>query len=159
MKVKSAAKAFSLVELLIVIVILSILCTIAIPNFAKYRGNTNLKEAAQEISGDIQLCKQMAVAENVHYRIVLNIENNNYTIQKETSPSNWTNVSSIKNIGKADTSIKIIEDPTFASDKIIFQPRGTTNAGTLVIQHEKLLSKASIVTSLMGRVRIIYELK
>jgi prepilin-type N-terminal cleavage/methylation domain-containing protein len=159
MKVKSATRAFSLVELLIVIVILSILGTIAVPNFIKYRGNINLKQAAREISGDIQLCKQMAVAENVHYRIVLNVENNNYIIQRETSPSNWTNVSSIKNIGKDDASIKIIEDPTFESDKIIFQPRGTTNAGTLVIQHEQLLSRASIITSLMGRVRIKYELK
>jgi prepilin-type N-terminal cleavage/methylation domain-containing protein len=159
MKVKSAAKAFSLVELLIVIAILGILAAIAAPNFTRYKGNANLRAAAREISGDIQYCKQRAVAENVHYRIVLNFEINNYIIQKETSPSNWTNVSSIKNIGKDDTSIKIIEDPTFGGNKIIFQPRGTTNAGTLVIQHEKLLSKASIVTTLMGRVRIKYEIQ
>ena len=156
---KSAAKAFSLVELLIVIAILGILAAIAAPNFTRYKGNANLKAAAREISGDIQYCKQRAVAENVHYRIAISFENNNYIIQKETSTSNWTNVSSIKNIGKDDASIKIIEDPTFESDKIIFQPRGTTNAGTLVIQHEQLLSKASIITSLMGRVRIQYELK
>ena len=154
-----SAKGFSLLELLIVIVILTIVGTISAPNFIKYRGNTNLKEAAREISGDIHLCKQRAIAENVHYRIVLNVENNNYTIQKETSPSNWTNVSSIKNVGENDASIKIIGDPTFGGDKIIFQPRGTTNAGTLVLQHEKLLSRASIITSLMGRVRIEYELK
>jgi hypothetical protein len=68
-------------------------------------------------------------------------------------------VSSIKNVGENDASIKIIGDPTFGGDKIIFQPRGTTNAGTLVLQHEKLLSRASIITSLMWRVRIEYELK
>ncbi|MFA5321048.1 MAG: prepilin-type N-terminal cleavage/methylation domain-containing protein [Smithella sp.] len=158
MKVKSA-RAFSLVELLIVITILSILGTIAVPNFAKYRGNANLKEAAREISGDIKLCKQRAVAENIEYRILLSVANNTYTIQKETSPSNWENVYPTKKICEDDAHIKIIGNPTFAGDKIIFYTRGTTSAGTMEIQHEKMLSKISIVTSLMGRVKIKFDLK
>ncbi|HQF11475.1 MAG TPA: GspH/FimT family protein [Paludibacteraceae bacterium] len=159
MKVKSTAKAFSLVELLIVIAIISIIGTIAVSSFAKYRGNSCLREAAREITGDIQLCKQKAVAENVRYRILLFTSCNNYTIQKETFHDNWVNVSSIKNIGEDDNAIKIIGDPTYPADKIIFQPRGTTNAGTLVLQHKENYSTASIVTSLMGRVRIKYDFK
>lgn len=159
MQVKSAAKAFSLVELLIVITIISIIGTIAVSSFAKHRGNTCLREAARQITGDIQLCKQRAVAENVRYRIQLNFEGNNYIIQKETSPDIWINVSSIKNIGEDDAALKIFRDPTYGGEKIIFQPRGTTNAGTLEIQHEKFLSKASIITSLTGRVRIEYDMK
>lgn len=159
MKVTSAAKAFSLVELLIVIAIISILSIMSAPVFSKFRGNANLKEAVREISGDILLCKHRAIAENVHYRIILSVANNNYIIQKETGPSTWINVGSAKEIGEDDASIKIAEDPTFASDTIIFAPRGTTRAGTLVLQHDKLLSKARIITSMMGRVRIQYELK
>ena len=159
MKFKSTAKAFSLVELLIVLAIFSIVITIAVPAFSKYRGNANLREVVQEISGDIRLCKQKAVAENSRYRIQLNVRSNNYIIQKETSSSHWTNVSSLKNIGADDAALKISGDPTYGGDRIYFQPRGTTTAGTLEIQHEKFLSKASIVTSIMGRVRIEYKFK
>ena len=158
MKVKSA-KGFSLIELLIVIAILSILCTQASPYFTKYMANVNLKEAARKISGDIQLCKRMAVAENTHFRMLINAAANEYTIQRKTSPSTWANVFSTIKVCGNDANIKIIGDTTYADDQIVFQPRGTTNAGTLKIQHEKILSQASIITSLMGRVRIQYDLK
>ena len=158
MKIKSS-KGFSLIELVIVIGILFILGEIAVLQFIKYKGNANLKEAVRAISGDIQLCRQMAVSENTHYRIVINVTNNEYTIQKETSPSTWVDVFPVKSVGRDYGDIKIVGNPTFGADKIIFQPRGTINAGTLEIQHTKLLSKARIVTSLMGRVRIQYELR
>ena len=158
MKIKSS-KGFSLIELVVVIGILFILGEITVLQFVKYKGNANLKEVVRVISGDIQLCKQMAVSENTHYRIVINVANNEYTIQKETSPSTWVDVVPAKSVGKDYGDIKIVGNPTFGADKIIFQPRGTTNAGTLEIQHTKLLSKASIITSLMGRVRIKYELR
>lgn len=158
MNIKSS-KGFSLIELVIVIGILFILGEITVLGFIKFTGNANLKEAARAISGDIQLCKAMAVTKHTHYQIVLNVANNEYTIQKETSPSTWVDVFPAKSIGKNYGDIKIVGDPTFGDDKIIFQPRGTTSAGTLEIEHQKLFSKASIVTNLMGRVRIEYELK
>jgi len=159
MNFKSTAKAFSLVELLIVIAIISIIGTISTSSFAKYRGNTCLREATRKITGDIHLCKHKAVAENVRYRILISVSSNNYAVQKETSPSHWTSVSPIKNIGDNDESVKIIGDPTHWNDTIFFHPRGTTNGGTLILQHEKFRSKASIVTSLIGRVRVEYDLR
>ena len=158
MKVKSAT-GFSLIELLIVIAIFSILVAIASPNFTKYKANTKLKEAARKITQDIQFCKRMAVAENTHFRITINKATSEYTIQRKISDSSWTNVSSTKKISEDDEDIKISDDPTYGSDQILFQPRGTTNAGTLKIKHGKIQSEASIITSLMGHVRIQYDLK
>ena len=156
MILKTTAKAFSLVELLIVIAIVTIIGTIATSSFVKYRGNACLRDASRKITGDIYLCKQMAVAEIARYRILINAGNNNYVIQKETSQNHWASISTIKNIGGDDKAVKIIGDPIHT---IYFQPRGTTTGGTLELQHEKYLSKVKIVTSLMGRVRVEYDLK
>ena len=152
------SKGFSLVELLIVMALIAIIGAIAVPNFTKMRDNSNLREAAREISGDIQLYKQQAVAENRRYQMVFDVDNNEYTVQRETA-SGWENVIANKKVGAGYDAIKIIGNPTFASDTITFQTRGTTNAGTLEIQHEKRLSKATLVTSVMGRVRVTYEFK
>jgi len=159
MKVTSAAKAFSLVELLIVIAIISILSIISAPVFSKYRGNVCLRESVRKIASDIQLCKASAAADGVRYRIIIDVKSNNYIVQKETSLGDWTNVSSIRNFGEQDEAVKIIGKPTHVAQIIYFQPRGTTNAGTLEIRHEKIMSTAKIVTSLTGRVRIKYDTK
>lgn len=159
MKIKLDTKAFSLVELLIVIAIIAIVGAISAPTFTRFRGNACLREATRKLTSDIQLCRHSAVAENTRYRIVLNVETSSYLIQKETSPSNWTSVSCIKNLGEEDAAVKMGGKQTHAAHKIIFQPRGTTNAGTLELQHETLHSRASIVTSLMGRVRVQYYIK
>jgi len=150
---------FTLIELLIVIALIAILAAITAPIFSTYRDNANLKEAVREISGDIQLYKQRAVAENTRYRMAFDVDNNDYTIQRETNGV-WNNVISDKQIGAGhEDTIKINGNTTFTNDTIIFQTRGTTSAGALEIRHEKRLSEAEIETNLMGRVRVTYDLK
>ncbi|MFO7569309.1 MAG: prepilin-type N-terminal cleavage/methylation domain-containing protein [Smithellaceae bacterium] len=144
---------FSLIELLITIAIMGIVLAIAAPNFTRYRDNTNLREAARDISSDIQLCKQRALSENAEYSMTFNVGLNNYTIKREEV------VTATKTVGAGNAVIKIVGDPTFADDKIIFQPRGTTNPGHLDLQHTTRLSKAQIITSIMGRVRVTYDFK
>jgi len=142
---------FSLIEMIIVIAIIGILAAIASPNYIAYRDNTNLREAARDIESDIQLCKQRAVSENAEYSMTFNVGLNNYTIRREAV------VTTTKTVGAGNALIKIVGDPTFADDKIIFQPRGTTNAGSLQLQHATRLSTAQIITSMMGRVRVTYD--
>ena len=157
MKNKSA-KGFSLIELLIVMTIAATLMSIAVPTYYKYRDNSNLRETARDISGDIQLYKQRAVAENVRYRMIFDVDNNRYTVQKQTT-SGWVAVVTNKAIYRSDYPIKIYGSTTFTSNTITFQTRGTTNAGKLIIRHEKRHSEADIITSMMGRVRIEYRLQ
>ncbi len=150
-----SAKGFSLIELLIVIALIAILAAIAAPNFSKYKDNANLKEAAREISGDIQLYKQRAVAENTRYRMVFDVDNNDYTVERDIGGV-WNNVITDKKIGGENNNIiKVIGN----TNTITFQTRGTSSAGTQIIRHEKRLSTATIVTSLMGRVTVTYDFK
>ena len=158
-------KGFSLIELIIVMAIIGIVAAIASPSFYKYRQNTNLKEATRELAGDITYYKQVAVSENVRYRIAFDQAANTYTIKKESPANSGTYVDlSTKSPGSVSSSVIIMgspNDPSFTGGVayITFQPRGTMSAGTVWLQHTSRLSTSTITTNLMGRVNVTYDLK
>ena len=159
------SKGFSLVELIIVMAIIGIVLAIASPSFYKYRQNTNLKEAARDLAGDISFWRQTSVAENVRYRIVFDQPSNSYTIQRESPANSGTYVDvSTKSPASISSAIIIMDGasaPSFTGGVayITIQPRGTMSAGTVSLQHTSRLSTSTITTNLMGKVNVTYDLK
>jgi type II secretion system protein H len=157
-------EGFSLVEMIIVIAILAVVSAIVVPSFTRYRKNINLKNAARAIAADYAYLKQLAVAECVHYKIELSVENNHYKIIKGGSNGVSTEydetTAMVKNISdfSSDIVISANPSPTYPHSQVIFQPRGTTSAGTIVLAND-VGSIAKIVSNLMGRVRISFNMK
>jgi type II secretion system protein H len=154
---------FSLVELIIVIALIGIMTAIAAPNFTRYRDNTNLREAARDISSDLQLYKQQAIAENVRYRITFDSGANNYVVQKTTTlaPNVFNPPLITKDIGSGNA----IETSTAASfggnPYVTFLPRGTIEeaaGGSLTLRHKTRLSTAKINVNMMGRTNVEYTI-
>jgi prepilin-type N-terminal cleavage/methylation domain-containing protein len=56
---------FTFVELMIVIAIFAILCTIAIPNFIYWRESTKLQGAVENLKSDLNIAKLSAVRESM----------------------------------------------------------------------------------------------
>ena len=166
-------KGFSLIELIIVMAIMGIMAAIAAPNFIRYRDNANLREAARDISSDLQLYKQRAIAENVRYRITFNSGANNYDVQKESAlgtsafgvppPLGNTVVDVVtdKEIGSGN----IIETSSAANfggnAYVTFLPRGIIedSQGSLTLRHKTRLSEAKINVTKMGKINVEYTLK
>jgi len=76
-------KGFTLVEILIVVVILSIVGLLAIPMFSSASG-FQLSSAANMIAADIEYAKNLAVATQRNYSVVFDVAGNSYHIEDDS---------------------------------------------------------------------------
>jgi prepilin-type N-terminal cleavage/methylation domain-containing protein len=74
-------EGFSLIEVLIVIVLISILSGVAVFSWQRYVANSNLRTGARKVAADFAMYKAKAISEGRDYRITINVTpNNNYDI-------------------------------------------------------------------------------
>jgi prepilin-type N-terminal cleavage/methylation domain-containing protein len=72
-------KAFTIVELIIVMVILSIISMIAIPMLSS-AADTQVRSAANILAADIEYTKNLAITHQKNYSVVFNTDGNSYQI-------------------------------------------------------------------------------
>ena len=73
-------QGFTLIEVLVVICILTILLTIAIPGFIRWLPSYRLKGAARDLYSSLQLAKMGAVKERGEWAVVFNAGSNSYQV-------------------------------------------------------------------------------
>jgi type IV fimbrial biogenesis protein FimT len=153
MKRAQAAGGFSLIELIITMALVAIVSAIAVPQLRQYSDNADLKTAAREASGDFSATKQMAVANNLDYRIAINAAGNSYTLSRtDTSAEVWTK--SPESFGSGVS----IDSTTFSGAAVNFQKRGTVSAGRLTLANRRG-STAVITTNITGRTYVTFTMQ
>jgi prepilin-type N-terminal cleavage/methylation domain-containing protein len=153
-------KAFTVVELVITLAILGIVAAIAIPAFQRYAINGNLKAAARDITSDVALLTERAVAENRMYRITLDVGSNSYTLRQcnalgSPCPS-WAPMQ-VKNFMGSESDISFDPGATPVTD-YFFQARGTVTNGSLVLRNSRG-STATITINVTGRQNVQFNLQ
>jgi len=160
-KAVKAAYGFTLIEVIIVIAILAIVLAIAYPSFQRIAINNNLKTAARDLAADFALLKERSIAEFRMYRLVIDVNNNNYTLQQcgnQGSVCNGWNQVGAKNLSNIAPDITFDAGNTDQTD-FRFQTRGTmTPAGNVGITNSRG-SRAMIRINLTGRSSVEFSMQ
>jgi prepilin-type N-terminal cleavage/methylation domain-containing protein len=155
----SNQKAFTLVELMVVVALVVTVMAIATPSFQRFAINGNLKGAARDIASDVALLRERALAENRLYRISLNVAGGSYTLQQCNAPGSpcaaWTPIQ-IKNFMGFASDINFDSGSTTVTD-YSFQPRGIVTSGTIALRNGRG-SMGTITISASGRQNVQFNL-
>ena len=79
------SKGFSLIELIVIMTLLGILAALASIRIKDISVNVRVSAATNQITSDIELIKETALANHENMSITYNLEQNNYTIRKNGS--------------------------------------------------------------------------
>ncbi len=156
---------FTLIEMMVTVAIISVLASIAVPNYLEWLPDNRLKDVARGIYGDMQLAKLSAIKQHKDWAIVFEPASKTYHVCSDRGADNkWAdladntivktitfpNLSEIK-FGKGNATKDATTAGgtsfgtnyvTFTSDSAIFNSLGSGNAGYVYIENVKQTSYA-----------------
>lgn len=116
---------FTLVEMAVVLIILSIILVAAIPSFSAKNARSRAEGAARQLAARMELARQKAIARRVPYRLVLDAGARTYRFETQDTDSTWAaepdQTYEIEGVENLDCEIG--GSPT--ADEVYFETRGT----------------------------------
>jgi prepilin-type N-terminal cleavage/methylation domain-containing protein len=106
--------AFSLIELLVVMAIIAILSSLAIPAFNAIRGAGSLTKAANDVSGILEQARAYAMAQNTYVWVGFKKEGSDtLLVGVSASPSGTTNANNLVSISRLVRieNLQLVEAP------------------------------------------------
>ncbi|ATX82595.1 MSHA pilin protein MshA [Mariprofundus ferrinatatus] len=122
----SGQYGFSLLEMIIVIVIVGVMSSVAIPAFSSWKEKQSVRSASQSLLSHMKQARVQAVAEN--RSVSLSFTSTGYTYDADLSGS--CGQCSAQAVSLGQYSSKLSLSPTTTRT---FTSRGTANAGTITI--------------------------
>jgi prepilin-type N-terminal cleavage/methylation domain-containing protein len=138
MKIVSNNKGFTLMELMIVVAIIGIMTTIAIPSYRKMMPHLRLRGALMDVSDVLQLARMKSIAKNTPYIVKFDYADNSFVmgtftggvfVQEQSSvPLGWIGIDLL-----AQGSSALIHELKAGgvSGNVIFNPDGTASVDNL----------------------------
>jgi type IV fimbrial biogenesis protein FimT len=130
---------FTIFEIMIVLAIMAVLAAIAVPNMIGWRGEAKLRGVVENLKGDLNMAKMMAVRENA--LVVINFSADRYEVFVDNGAGadagNWT-----RDVGERRIASRVLPAGVaidlgatdFDSDRTRFNRRGLPeNLGSVVV--------------------------
>ncbi len=155
--IASRSRGFSLIELIIVLVIMSLLSMLVAPRLTKSLQALEVRSASKKISGILRYCRSESVNRSRIYLVsfdttsrLLSVQSAQEGEEKVTLERSYPLPEEIQ-IEKFDVGKTLLESsfPTFE-----FYPNGGSNGGTALIRRVESRAYTLLVDSLTGTVKV-----
>ena len=123
----AGARGFSLTELMIVLVVMGIMMTIAVPNFTRMGRRDKVESVAYDFHRAFALARQKALAKRTQYKVTLNPGGHSFVVQRRDSGS-WVNDPADPKTWDAAVSLASECGGNASNVDIVLEPQGTVAA-------------------------------
>lgn len=151
-------KGFSLIELLIVIMIITVLITIALPSFNQWRTSLSHKDAAWGMAAQLRLARQLAISNNLESRVEFGIAAKQYRLTQGNQVSGSTVWTVVRPWTILLNEVKLMTGAACtggADINITFKPRGSSDSGVICVEDSSSVVKFKVnISPINGRVFI-----
>ncbi|MBX3324324.1 MAG: GspH/FimT family pseudopilin [Nitrospira sp.] len=137
----------TLTELLVVVGIVAIVASMALPNFMTLNSRTQLRCAAEEIASELRLAKQLALTNRDRVRILVDLDRRELVTQFVLSGLTH-------HVYHYSDKHLVIEEPS-AGPEILFHPSGRSATATTVHLRSQEGQSQKLTVSITGRVSIL----
>lgn len=152
-----SAAAFTMIELLVVIVIMAIASAVVVPHLAR-SDSFAAQSAARVVFGDILFAQNDAIAQQQTRRIVFDLDNQSYQLTDgsgTTLSAAWLGGSYVVNFGAGTQWPDVtLGSTSFSSNTLEFDDLGTPDAGGTVQLTAGAFAYQITVTPITGRVTV-----
>ena len=152
--VRKRQPGFTLIEMMIVIAVLTIMASIAIPNFMSLLPGMRLNGAARQVMGDLMAARMKAVKLNQRTKVFF--DNNGYQYKICNDANNDATVDSTEGDVKDRNIQTNYQDVTLSItgyNNPVFQPRGTATIIIITLTNSENAQK-KVKVHLTGRIKI-----
>jgi type IV fimbrial biogenesis protein FimT len=137
----------TLMELMVVVAIIGIVATMALPNYSVLNSRTQVRCTTEEIASELRLARQLAMTYRDRVRIIVDREQQALTTQ-------FVNTASTHHTYHYGGKGIVIEEPS-AGLEILFHPSGRSASATTIELHSLEGQTQQLTVSLMGRVSLL----
>jgi prepilin-type N-terminal cleavage/methylation domain-containing protein len=129
-----STKGFTVMELMIVAVAITIISTIAIPRFGKVMTKLKLKSTARNVTSTLRLARSNSVSQKKPFGVYFDVQNGQYVLfEDKVNLSSYT-------FEVGDSAIKIVNLPenvdfgyaSFNNSAVVFRPNGSASSSGIV---------------------------
>ena len=165
---KSVVRGFSLIELLVVLVLISVFSAVVGINVAGSLGNMELKTASKRMAASLRYARSRAITESVPYVALLDLNRNRVTIKpdlpssgsdEEDSSSKFTDGGAKEYALPEDVKFKkaLAFDGSESDSRffaVVFMPNGCSSGGTIFLENKRERQSAVKVDFVTGSIRV-----
>ena len=155
---ESLPRGLTLLELLVVLVIVAIGVTLAVPNLSRWIENYTVWKASRQLVTDLQLAKMRAVSQGLQHRVAFDIADKSYKIEQGNASRGstaWSQIGITRALADPQNphhANGVALATNFTNNAVIFSTKGTASpAGTVTLITRNYARQVMVI--LTGRIR------